>query len=68
MLGHIPLSTLSRTDISKWVTKLRVDGASGKTITNQNHTAQRGLVSAAEAAAPLGISTSTLQNWDQKGA
>ncbi|OBB80294.1 hypothetical protein A5760_19600 [Mycobacterium colombiense] len=35
MLGHIPLSTLSRTDISKWVNKLRADGASGKTIQNK---------------------------------
>jgi integrase len=35
VLGHIPLSTLSRTDISKWVNKLRADGASGKTISNK---------------------------------
>ncbi len=35
VLGHIPLSTLSRTDISKWVNKLQADGASGKTISNK---------------------------------
>jgi integrase len=35
VLGHIPLSTLSRTDVSKWVNKLRADGASGKTISNK---------------------------------
>jgi integrase len=35
VLGHIPLQTLSRTDISKWVNKLRADGASGKTIGNK---------------------------------
>jgi integrase len=35
VLGHIPLSTLSRTDISKWLNKLRADGASGKTISNK---------------------------------
>jgi integrase len=35
VLGHIPLQTLSRTDISKWVNKLRGDGASGKTISNK---------------------------------
>jgi integrase len=35
VLGHIPLSTLSRTDISKWVNTLQADGASGKTISNK---------------------------------
>jgi integrase len=35
VLGHLPLSTLSRTDISKWVNKLQADGASGKTISNK---------------------------------
>lgn len=35
VLGHIPLSTLSRIDIGKWVNKLRADGASGKTISNK---------------------------------
>jgi integrase len=35
VLGHIPLQTLSRTDISNWVNKLRADGASGKTIGNK---------------------------------
>jgi hypothetical protein len=33
--GHIPLSTPSRTDVSKWVNKLQADGASGKTISNK---------------------------------
>ncbi|MFA1704932.1 tyrosine-type recombinase/integrase [Mycobacterium intracellulare] len=35
VLGHIPLSTLSRADVSKWVNKMRADGASGKTIANK---------------------------------
>jgi integrase len=35
VLGHIPLSTLSRNDISKWVKKLGAEGASGKTISNK---------------------------------
>jgi hypothetical protein len=35
VLGHIPLQSLSRTDISTWVNKLRADGASGKTIGNK---------------------------------
>src|ERR1700676_4699795 len=35
VLGHIPLSTLTRPDISKWVNELRGDGASGKTIQNK---------------------------------
>lgn len=34
-LGHVPLAALSRTDISKWVNKLRAGGASGKTIQNK---------------------------------
>lgn len=34
-LGPIPLTGLVRTDISKWVNKLREDGASGKTIQNK---------------------------------
>jgi len=34
-LGHIPLSTLSRTDISRWVNKMRENGSSGKTIQNK---------------------------------
>jgi integrase len=34
-LGHIPLSTLSRTDISRWVNKLCEAGSSGKTIQNK---------------------------------
>ncbi len=35
ILGHIPLRTLSRTDISRWVNKMREAGASGKTIQNK---------------------------------
>jgi integrase len=35
VLGPVPLATLSRTDISKWVNQLRTDGASGKTIQNK---------------------------------
>lgn len=35
VLGHIPLSTLSRTDLSKWVNKLEADGPSRKTIQNK---------------------------------
>jgi integrase len=35
VLGNIPLSTLSRTDLSKWVNKLQADGASRKTIQNK---------------------------------
>ncbi|MGV0066263.1 tyrosine-type recombinase/integrase [Mycobacterium colombiense] len=35
VLGPVPLSTLTRTDISRWVNKLRDDGASGKTIQNK---------------------------------
>ena len=35
MLGHIPLSTLSRTDISRWVNKMRENGSTGKTIQNK---------------------------------
>jgi integrase len=35
VLGHIPLSTLSRTDISKWVNRMRETGASGKTAQNK---------------------------------
>jgi integrase len=35
VLGPIPLSTLTRTDISRWVNKMRADGASGKTIRNK---------------------------------
>lgn len=34
-LGPVPLATLSRTDISQWVNKLRDDGASGKTCSNK---------------------------------
>jgi Phage integrase, N-terminal SAM-like domain len=35
VLGPIPLSTLGRVDITKWVNKMRDDGASGKTIQNK---------------------------------
>jgi integrase len=35
ILGYVPLTALSRTDISRWVNKLRDDGASGKTIQNK---------------------------------
>jgi integrase len=35
VLGHIPLTTLSRTDISRWVNKMLEAGASGKTIQNK---------------------------------
>ena len=35
VLGHIPLLTLSRTDISRWVNKMRGAGSSGKTIQNK---------------------------------
>lgn len=35
VLGHIPLSTLTRTDIGRWVNQLRDEGASGKTIGNK---------------------------------
>ena len=35
MLGHIPLSTLSGTDISRWVNKMREPGSSGKTMQNK---------------------------------
>ncbi|WP_406816622.1 tyrosine-type recombinase/integrase [Mycobacterium sp. M23085] len=34
-LGSIPLSALSRMDLSRWVNKLREDGASGKTCSNK---------------------------------
>jgi hypothetical protein len=34
-LAHIPLSTLGRTDISRWVNKLREAGSSRKTIQNK---------------------------------
>ncbi|OBG38118.1 site-specific integrase [Mycobacterium sp. E3198] len=34
-LGPIPLSTLGRTDVSRWVNTMRDDGASGKTIQNK---------------------------------
>ena len=34
-LGHIPLSTLSSTDIGRWVNKMRDAGASGKTVQNK---------------------------------
>jgi integrase len=34
-LGHIPLSTLSRTDISRWVNNMRENGSTGKTIQNK---------------------------------
>lgn len=42
VLGTIPLDVLSRDDISRWVEKLRADGAAGKTIANKH-----GLLSAA---------------------
>ncbi|SPM32365.1 Site-specific recombinase XerD, partial [Mycobacterium rhizamassiliense] len=35
VLGHIPLSTLNRADVAKWVNKMRADGVSGKTISNK---------------------------------
>lgn len=35
VLGHIPLQTLARTDLSRWVNKLHADGISGKTIQNK---------------------------------
>ena len=35
VLGQIPLTALTRADISKWVNKLRDDGASGKTCGNK---------------------------------
>jgi integrase len=35
ILGYIPLEALNRADISKWVNRLRDDGASGKTIQNK---------------------------------
>ncbi|BBX39615.1 tyrosine-type recombinase/integrase [Mycobacterium simiae] len=35
VLGHIPLSTLSRPDVSKWVNRMSAGGASGKTISNK---------------------------------
>ena len=34
-LGHIPLSTLARSDISRWVNAMRDAGASGKTVQNK---------------------------------
>jgi integrase len=34
-LGHIPLSTLARSDISRWVNTMSDAGASGKTIQNK---------------------------------
>lgn len=34
-LGYVPLTALSRAEISHWVNKLRSDGASGKTIQNK---------------------------------
>ncbi len=35
VLGCIPLTELSRTDLSRWVNKMQADGASGKTIGNK---------------------------------
>jgi site-specific recombinase XerC len=35
MLGHIPLSTLARSDISRWVNAMHDAGASGKTLQNK---------------------------------
>jgi integrase len=35
VLGTVPLSSLTRTDISRWVNGMRADGASGKTIRNK---------------------------------
>jgi integrase len=35
VLGHIPLSTLSRADLSRWVNEMEADGASRKTIQNK---------------------------------
>lgn len=35
ILGPIPLSTLSRTDVGRWVNRLRDEGASGKTVSNK---------------------------------
>jgi integrase len=35
VLGCIPLTELSRTDLSRWVNKMAADGASGKTIGNK---------------------------------
>ena len=35
LLGHIPLSTLARSDISRWVNAMRDAGASGKTVQNK---------------------------------
>ena len=34
-LGPIPLTALTRTDVSRWVNKMRAEGASGKTIQNK---------------------------------
>jgi site-specific recombinase XerC len=35
VLGHIPLSTLARSDIFRWVNAMRDAGASGKTVQNK---------------------------------
>ncbi len=35
VLSHIRLSTLSQTDIGKWVNQMEADSASGKTIANK---------------------------------
>src|SRR4051812_48798887 len=35
VLGHIPLSTLARSDIFRWVNAMRDAGASGKTVRNR---------------------------------
>ena len=58
VLGHIPLSTLARPDISRWVNAMRDAGASGKTVQNKvgflsgclNAAVREGLVAANPAA------------------
>lgn len=58
MLGHIPLATLARSDISRWVNAMRDAGASGKTVQNKmgflsgclNAAVREGLIAANPAA------------------
>jgi integrase len=35
-LGEIPLTALSRDDVSRWIAKMTADGASGKTVANKH--------------------------------
>ncbi|BBZ09835.1 tyrosine-type recombinase/integrase [Mycobacterium branderi] len=48
-LGHIPLTSLTRDDVARWVEKMRDDGASGKSVANRHGFLSSALNAAVEA-------------------